>query len=284
MLREMAVADAYAIAFEFVKAPAHPNDLKGYYQHPRYPLKPSWYTDDTQRAIANARCVISDKLLPSDWITSLQQTYRESPRPGYSERFQEFLEANLDVEPKIWRARITRAHSNGGIMGIMPLAFLPYRKIEQAVLQAVTITHHEQTARWGLILVLAGHYMLSRVGHIDEVDEYLRDTIPFYATEVRPQHLRPCGPVEMTARDTALKALGLVMNHRRYTDIIRAGVALGGDTDSVCALAIALASCSHAHEDDLPAHLLNKLEDGDIQRQLLLIDTDHELMKLMLRN
>lgn len=283
MLKEMAVADAYAIAFEFVKKPLFPNDLKRYYQHPRYPLKPSWYTDDTQRALANARCVIADTLSPGDWIASLQQTYRESPRLGYSERFQAFLETNLDVEASTWLSRIKPAHSNGGIMGILPLAYLPYRKIDQAVLQAVTITHHEETARWGQILVHAAHCLLTNAGTMDELDQYLRETIPFYAREVRQRDLLPIGPVEMTARDTALKALGLVFQYRRYTDIIKQGVDLGGDTDSVCALAIGLASCSQEHENDLPDRLVQKLEDGDPVRQQVLADADRELINIISR-
>ena len=283
MLKEMAVADAYAIAFEFVKKPAHANDLGRYYQHPRYPLKPSWYTDDTQRALANARCVIANTLAPSDWIASLQHTYKESPRPGYSERFQDFLERNLDAEPDAWLTRIKPTHTNGGIMGIMPLAFLPYRDVEQAVFNAVTITHHDETAKWGQVLVNAGRYLLSKVGRIDEMDSYLRDTMPFYASEVRPRYLVPTGPVEMTARDTALKVLGLVMQERTYSGIIKQGVALGGDTDSVCALAVAMATCGNDHENDMPDHLVRKLEDGDEARQNLLVETDRQLIALTRR-
>ena len=94
MIYEMAVADAYAIAFEFVPdTPDRPNDLKTFHQHPKYiELAPGQYTDDTQRSIGNANVLLS-----GEWWNMMAYAneyvsqFKLDPREGYSRGFQKLL-------------------------------------------------------------------------------------------------------------------------------------------------------------------------------------------------
>ena len=123
MLLQMALADSYSIAFEFVEDSAdRPNTLTEFYQHPKYKdMKPGCYTDDTQRALANALMVLeygkyqnnrthAALFNPIAYVTAYQNIFRQDPRPGYSRRFEAFLKENLDT-PYMKAAAETLGHT-----------------------------------------------------------------------------------------------------------------------------------------------------------------------------
>jgi ADP-ribosylglycohydrolase len=59
MLVEIAIGDAYGAAFEYAAPTAdRPNDLSGYFQHPRHGIAPGCHTDDTQISLAVAEALL----------------------------------------------------------------------------------------------------------------------------------------------------------------------------------------------------------------------------------
>src|SRR6478672_6856325 len=97
MLVEMAYADAYGVGFEFTDAnqmALHNPKKYGwrYAQHPKYPLKPGYYTDDTQMSLANCEVLLSggyqgEKAFADAWVNA----FKRDERPGYAGRFYAFL-------------------------------------------------------------------------------------------------------------------------------------------------------------------------------------------------
>ena len=84
MLLELAIGDAYGIPFEFVSAAEFPrNDLSGYHRHPRYPIAPGGYSDDTQMSIAVAEAVLSGepftkRLFAEHFVATFQRDPRDA--------------------------------------------------------------------------------------------------------------------------------------------------------------------------------------------------------------
>src|SRR5690606_9982456 len=102
MLFEMAIADAYAVAFEFAEDEAPANDLLSYHRNPAFAeLEPARFTDDTHRAIANAEVILGGDGIfdPETYVRQYQEIYRRDPRYGYSRRYHAYLKANLDTPP-----------------------------------------------------------------------------------------------------------------------------------------------------------------------------------------
>lgn len=286
MLLSIGVSDAYAIPFEFVKDPnAHGlvNDLMTYQQHPKYAeLKPSQYTDDTLRSIATALVVINNPedghtvFDPTAYVKAMQIVVRGDPRKGWSKRFQQYLEANLDTHPVQFMRGITnRAATNGAIMGSLPLGYLkhvPDVKLAAAT-QALT-THSAETVRYAQMMALSSHFFLHNPEEdfsaliaflLEEVDGGLEEDFAFSSTDL-PQ------PVSMSARDTAHAVLALLYRNDSLSGILREAVETGGDTDSVAALAIGIASCTRAYAHDLPGKLVNELDMGVGMRYLHSLD------------
>ncbi len=287
MLYELAVADAFAIPFEFVKNRSQyglVNDLRTYQQHPEYAgLKPSQYTDDTQRSIANAMVVLNQCTHdPFAFIRSMQNEFKADPRDGYSRRFQKFMEENQHAYPLDWLKTIThRRESNGSIMGAAPLGYLP-TEVEvrfAATLQAIT-THSVVTATYAQAIALTAHFFLYDLAPKDCLMSYLRDELEgwdtCFADFCTGDHL-PEKSVTMKARDTCIAVLQLLDRHDSLTAMLKRAVDIGGDTDSVAALAVGLGSCCGEIENDLPEELLAGLEFGDPVKQARLRDLDARL-------
>jgi ADP-ribosyl-[dinitrogen reductase] hydrolase len=274
MIYEMAVADAYAIAFEFVSDPAAHglrNDLATYQQHPKYDgLKPSQYTDDTQRSIVNAKVVLSHMAHdPYAFVRGMQREFRDDPRDGYSRNFQQFMIDNQNTYPLDWVKAITlRRASNGSIMGAAPLGYL------------AMITHSVATAPCAQAIALAAHYFIYDLGPKDELLAFLLDEVEDAERilgDIVLGYGFPVGPVPMQAGATMTAVLQLIHKHDSLTDILQEAVMIGGDTDSVAALSVGIASTSREVTSDLPAVLMEGVEFGDKGTQRRLLDLDFDL-------
>lgn len=281
MLLEIAVADAYAIPFEFVDDPAAHglvNNLLAYQQNPRYDeLLPTQYTDDTLRSIATARAILDchhhDLFNPLTYIEKIQEAVRDDLpgkeyRKGWSSRFQIFLEGNLKTKPLDFARNIKpRRDTNGALMGCLPLAYLPdIADIKMAVAAQAIATHSLETAPYSEALVLAAWY-LRRGGEKSLLAEFLSDFCEPSAKALLYNSFNINKPIGMTAKETTKAVLyllgcgvGHLKQHTTLTQLLYEAVELRGDTDSVAALTLGIASCSKGISNDLPRPLIDDLD------------------------
>lgn len=286
MLLEMAVADAYAIPFEFVPDTSDRlNDLSRYYQHPTYTeMVPGHYTDDTQRSIANAELLLSAReqeamailYTPVAYMAHYQQTFRRDPRPGYSRRFEAFLKENLETRPAEMMLKLNRKPTNGAVMGAAVLGFLP--TVEAVMLASAAqglSTHSYATIPYAQIVALSAHYFIKNIGHSADLCGWLytllgesgKDVAAFLTdTAVRSA---PSEKVTMEAASVVRLMLHAIPRHNSLADLVKLAVDVGGDTDSAAAIMVAVASESHEYVNDLPEHLVQGLETGDYGRAYL---------------
>lgn len=272
MILEMAVADAYAIAFEFVDRDKYPgkNDLSQYYQHPSYDgLKPSQYTDDTLRTISTAKTIMHGPhrwTRPDGYIEFLQAEFLLDPRDGFSRRFQQFLQDNAHKDAMTFMRSLNRKTTNGALMGCLPCGFLddPNDVMLAAMMQAIS-THSAETVPYAQALALSAHHLM-RGELIETIPDWLdhcgvqADAVP-KLPRTKPKYCR------MGARSTTSAVFDLLFNFTSLSEMMVAAVEAGGDTDSVAALAVGLASLSTEVINDIPEHLVQGLEFGNQQKQ-----------------
>jgi ADP-ribosylglycohydrolase len=275
MLYEMAIADAYAIPFEFVKHTGdRPNDLRTYHRHPKYhELITGQYTDDTQRSLANADVILGrDPYSPFSYAQSYVETFKSDPREGYSRGYQSFIKSVNSADEFLSKIRSDR-ESNGAVMGAAVLGFLPeaWQVKLAAKVQTIT-THHPSAAVHAQVVALAAHWLLKGANKADlhqivmlqadwnnDKDEYHR----------WKSMLDDKLGTSMKASSISAYAISACMRHDRMSDIIREAVDRGGDTDSAAATAIAIASCTDQIEKDLPQELVDGIENGLYGRDYL---------------
>ncbi len=275
MLAEMAVADAYAIAWEFCDNPA-PNDLSQYYQHPKYAdMVPGCYTDDTQRSLANAEVVLrafgdhetcEEPYNPISYVAQYQTTFRSDPRPGYSRRFEAFLKENISTDPVDMALKLARKSTNGAVMGAAVLGFLstPEQVILAAAAQALS-THSYTTIPYAQIVALSAYFMINDLGKMDDLIPFVYNRVESSGSAIRDWFStlwqRP-EKITMGASSAVHLMLWALPKYDRLSDLIRLAVDSGGDTDSSAAIMVAVASESRHYTNDIPTALMDGLEKG----------------------
>lgn len=273
MLVEMAVADAYAIGWEFTKQQKAPIDFSSFVKHPVYhELKPGQYTDDTQRAIANCLVMTSadrpaDIFNPYSYAEAYLRAYRADPREGYSRNYQRFLKETPDADHFLMDISRT-AVSNGSLMGVAPLGLLPDINMVKltSTIQAIT-THHPATAVHAQIIALSVFYFTHNLDTKANLKEWLMNNVDWVDGSDDAYRWSYLVDTHETGMGTSIKASSIssymvysLLEHETMTDMIYNAIDRGGDTDSAAAVSIAVASCCDEIENNLPPHLIEAMD------------------------
>ena len=268
MLVEMAIGDAYGAAFEFMSDDfiARENDLSGYRRNPETGLGDGRYTDDTQMAVAVTEHLLAgDAFTPPALAERFVATFRRDPRRGYSKRVfaaldqaengQRFLAA---IEPVSTRS--------GAAMRVPPIGLLSDldRVLDLAAGQA-SPTHDTPEGRTSARAVAAMvHYLAHGLGPRHALGRFIETHVPGHAWADAWS-----GRVDMSGISCAHAAISLVQRTSTQSTLLKTAVALGGDTDTVAAMAMFSASLCLDIEADLPAALFEGLESGAYGRSYL---------------
>lgn len=250
MLSEMAVADALAIAFEFVSkedVEKHGlrNDGMTFQQNPRYPeLGVGQYTDDTLKAIAIARVILESGRIfdAEEYILQIQRVYREDPRAGWSKGFQSYLEKMKDASPKDFIAGLKRRGTNGALMGTPVLGYLDdVETIKLAAATQAMATHDHTTVVPAQMMALSAY--LYRTKGLTAAQGMLLDFLQ-ETLRVPISTLYPESPKDMSAAGTASAVLHHLLNFDNGygNQVVHRVVDYGGDTDSIAALVVGIVS------------------------------------------
>lgn len=280
MLVELAIGDAYAAAFEFVdRELTRDHQLGDYARHPRHLREPGRYTDDTQMSIAVAELIVSSAPFTRENLADgFVQAFKRDVRSGYARGFYEFLTGVKDGADFLARIRPT-SDKNGGAMRAVPVGVFARVEdvVEKSALQA-RLTHDTTEGATAAVAVsLMAHFFLYRLGARQELPAFLASYAP------GPPWAEPwSGPVDVKGYSAARAALRIVGEHDRLSAMLDQAVRFGGDTDTVAAIALGVASCCSDVRNDLPQRLLMGLESGTYGREFLR-DLDLQLLNLVKR-
>lgn len=283
MLIHMAVADAYAVAWEFVNPEdRYPNDWSGYRQHPTAPgARASFFTDDTLRSLINARVLLRrEHLSPLAYVRQIKRAFRADKRGGWSRKFRAFMEEQLPKPDERWLAELKPRNTNGALMGAGVMGMLPNPDEAYAAgfVQAI-VTHDHEAASYAACLSWAASGLAGGFTTRNGLLRWVNDKSDLAAMAVVCEG-RSC-PVDMSARMTFAAIIRILCEERSMTGIIDAAIGAGGDTDSVAAAAVCLASLApRDYANDLPAWAFSQLEGGDRGMQQELFHTDSLLKRL----
>lgn len=257
-LLRIAQGDAYGAGFEYANQEfiESENSLDRFVVHPRWERSAGFYTDDTQMSIALAEVLVeSDRLAECDIASAFVRCFRRDPREGYARRFQKFLE-----EVKSGDEFLRRIHSgstrNGAAMRSVPLGVLsdPQMILSVAAVQARVTHDTPEGVLSSQIVALLSHYALYERGGFEEFPKFVYRYIPILSLDGEWE-----GPVSHhRAMDTVAAVFHLLVTHKTQKELLRSAVALGGDTDTVAAIALGIASARLP--DDLPEFLELDLE------------------------
>lgn len=267
MLIELAIGDAYGIAFEYVN-PEHIrafNTLAGYARHPTLGLVPGSYTDDTQMSIAVAEVLLDEPSWSRDaFAERFVRVFKRDPRAGYARAFQKFLESIPDG-PAFLREIRADSDKSGAAMRACPIGLLESigRVVEVATLQA-RVTHDTRDGIDAAVAAaLSAHFFAYRLGPPEELGAFLVEHV---AGAWDAEWVGEVGQKGWMSVRAAVTAIG---RNRSLASLLRQCVDFGGDVDTVAAIALGAASMSEHYAHDLPEALVNGLENGPFGRDFL---------------
>lgn len=286
MIFEIAVGDAYGAAFEF--APKDyieaNNDGKGYKERQtKKGVRPAGqYTDDTQMTLAVAEFLLSN---PNDYrphqfaasfLTAYKRDLPHSPRPGFGSRIRLALTNSFSAFE--FMANLAEPHqsSNGAVMRCLPCGILPTpEQVQNAAMSQAVATHiHHEAADTARVFALLVHSLLYNDFELDvpagSTPFRLHVNWAFSIAGIRPHRMlgahEQYDGVPCDSYATFGAVVDVVAASSTYRDVLTKSVALGGDVDSVAALAMGIASlCNHITKR-MPAKFRNDLENGTFGR------------------
>jgi len=267
-----AIGDAYCLPVEYVTED-HLNIIKAleferYLQHPKYPLTPGIYSDDCQMSIANAEVLLAGRPYQDiDFANSWLHVFKRDPRDAYSRNFQKFLEST-DSGVDFLKNINPNSNRNGAAMrsavfGVLetPEEVLRLSGQQAAIThntpggvfsaQSVALMSHYALYSDGeLDRTNLGEYIISHLGHIMISDKVFNNVI------VTPWEGRVAPPE--VGINTAWAVFELLVTCKSLLGVLKKVIEWGGDTDSVAAIALGIASSRM--KDDLPPFMHQYLE------------------------
>jgi len=292
LLLGLAVGDAFGIRYETMTRHEIPRvfDFTKYQRNP----KEEWgngageYTDDTQMSIAIAELLLSGKpLTKENFADYFVKTYKRDERNGYGKGLRITLPEVSDGRGLIAKLK-TDSIRNGAAMRATPLGILKNAElvIEAAITNA-SVTHDTPKGKASAVcMALASHYLLYDIGPIDELFNYclelslaidpestaywmaVRDMKDFDPVLLFGEADKDYG-VQCDGMRTAGAVLYLITRYPDTVSVLKESVLLGGDTDSVAALATGLKAIQ-CGLDSFPEFLLRDLENGPYGRDYLI--------------
>lgn len=269
MLLELAVGDAYGAGFEStdVSFVSVHNRLLGYVNHPWHSMAPGCYTDDTQMSLAVAEVICSGAPWTVHTLAShFVQAYKRDPREGYSKHFQKII-TKVNSGTELLALIQPQSSKNGAAMRSAPIGVFSTVEdvLEKAAIQA-GITHATpEGIESAQTVALMAHYFLYDKGPVQQLPDFLKANIPGFSFVPWKGRVSSKGDATVQAVITSL------LEVRSLSDLLATCVSLTGDTDTIAAIGLAIASCSREYYWDIPDHLIQDLESGDFGRDYLMM-------------
>lgn len=225
-----------------------------------FPLfcKRSTFTDDTVMTVAVARAFIDAESDSSDeWILNhLAETMRAYgkifPYAGYGGMFYEWLN-NPDC-------KAYNSFGNGSAMRVSSVAWLynDLDSVRHAARLSAEVTHNHPEGIKGAEAT-ASAIFLARTGHSKaEIKEYIEKEFGYDLSrtcdEIRPTyyHIETC-------MQTVPEAITAFLEGNSFEDVIRTAVSLGGDSDTLTAIAGSIAEGYYGVPEELKVECYRKL-------------------------
>lgn len=290
----IAIGDTFGVGYEFY--PGGRKEIKKAFDFSRYSNHPNpeWctpgrYTDDTQMSIAIAELLISDNRFNHNNLADFfVGCYKRDPIKGYAGGFQKFLEVVGSGEEFLYGIKDDSIR-NGAAMRAIPIGFVNDLKkvIDYAIINA-ELTHNTPEGKVSSVgIAVAAHYLMHTNKDImslsKQVQEHVAQIHPETANYLEktytmqsfdPETLFGEGNADVGVPCHGPKTLGAVMYILQHcypsaSEVLKQAVLLGGDTDSVAALAVGLTAIRQ-DLDILPHFLLDDLYNNEFGKEYLL--------------
>lgn len=191
----------------------------------------SKFTDDTVMTLAVARWLCDDKEhCKATLVQRMQELGRRYPTAGYAGSFMRWL---YNPEPQPYNS-----YGNGSAMRVSPVAFYAHSLQEALGLAKISaeVTHNHPEGIKGAQAIASSIYLARHGATKREIKSYVEENF-HYDLSRQLDDIRPTYSYDMSCQNTVPQALLVFLEGANFEDVIRSAVSIGGDSDTIAAMA-----------------------------------------------
>lgn len=199
----------------------------------------SRFTDDTVMTLAVAKWLTKDKTHSEGClIKCMQELGRKYTNAGYGGTFRRWLYSN---EPKPYNS-----WGNGSAMRVSPVGYFAH-SIEETLELAKTsaeVTHNHPEGIKGAQAIASAIYLVRQGETKKNIQRYISDTFD-YDLNRTIESIRPTYTFDVSCMGSVPEAIIAFLDGKDFEDTIRKAVSIGGDSDTIGAMAGSVAQAMY---------------------------------------
>ena len=215
-----------------------------------------FFTDDTVMTIAiyNAlkKCKGNYSSLHELVIDEMRLYGYLYPNRGYGGNFALWL---ITPYPTPYNS-----FGNGSAMRVSPVPYFAKNLDEVKKLSKIVteVTHNHPEGIKGAEATAVAIYMALNKKSKEEIKEYIEKN--YYNLDFTLDEIRPTYQFNETCQDTVPQAIVAFLESENFIDCIRNGISVGGDSDTLCAIAGSIAEAYYGIDEKTKKMALNYLD------------------------
>ena len=215
-------------------------------------------TDDSVMTVAVARALMdswgdSDSVVKQTLVDAMQYYGHLFPRAGYGGRFFYWL-ANCDRRPY-------NSWGNGSGMRVSPAGWM-YDTLEETLHAAkltAEVTHNHPEGIKGAQAIAAAMFLARKGKSKEEIRQFVEAN--FYALDFTLDEIRPAYGFDESCQGSCPQAIEAFLEGDSFEDVIRKAISIGGDSDTIAAMAGAIAETYYGIPEELKRKACEVLQD-----------------------
>ena len=227
----------------------------------------SHFTDDTVMTVAVADAFLGtpddEAVIRQRLIRAMQKWGRRYPRAGYGGMFRQWLRTP-DPQPY-------NSYGNGSAMRVSPVAWIfeDLETVRRMARLSAEVTHNHPEGIKGAEATAAAIF-LARTGHTKaEIRAYTEKEFHYCLNRTCDQ-IRPTYRHVESCQETVPEAITAFLEGESFEDVIRTAVSLGGDCDTLTAIAGSIAEGFYGVPEELKQACIDRIPKhfADILKQI----------------
>ncbi len=216
-----------------------------------------FFTDDTAMTVAVADALLrggrNEAKTEKEMVKSLRKFGKIYPDAGYGCRFGEWLTSS---DPKPYGS-----FGNGSAMRVSPVAwfFHSLEKVEKFAEISAKVTHDHEEGIKGAKATAVAIFMARRGYEKDYIKRYLELKYKYDLSKSLDE-IRPDYSFDETCQGTVPAAFRAFYEADSFEDTIRKAISLGGDSDTLAAIAGSIAEAYYPVPEEIKAPAMAKLD------------------------
>ena len=208
------------------------------------------FTDDSVMTLAVAKWLIEDKEhTKHHLIKCMQELGRRYPRAGYGGNFGWWLIQDNPQPYNSW--------GNGAGMRVSPVGLYAKTLNEALALAELTasVSHNHPEGVKGAQAIATSVFLCKQGKSKEEIKEYVEKTFG-YDLHRAIAEIRPSYRFDVSCQGSVPEAIIAFLEGNSFEEVIRLAISLGGDSDTIGAMAGAIAACMYP----IPDYIVEKCD------------------------